>query len=413
MAKKSNSRISLKSSLITEFLTHIINNNREIQSRGLVPVSVEVVGEAGLGKTTVIKDLAKNLGLNFVKLNLAQIEELGDIIGFPIRQFQMCQTKLETVDGQQVRVKDEEVCLWVDEHTIASYEKEGYVFTGQNRMSYCPPEWIADKTDGGILLLDDYTRADPRFMQATMELVSQQEYISWKLPKDWHIILSSNPNNGEYLVTEMDVAQQTRYISIDMKFDVKDWAKWAEEEGIDGRCINFMLMHGRDFIERENSKVNPRSMVLFFNSISSIKDFNANLPLVTMIGEGSVGQEVANLFGIFINNKLDKLISPEDMMGGNEKDVLKEILSIVGSHKDNSYKAAIASVLTTRLINYSVYHAKDNKINQSYIDRLVALVEHEVFGKDLSFNLVKQIYASNPKYKLLAQSNKVAKIVVG
>ncbi len=250
-------------------------------------------------------------------------------------------------------------------------------------------------------------------MQATMELVSQQEYISWKLPKDWHIILSSNPNNGEYLVTEMDVAQQTRYISIDMKFDVKDWAKWAEEEGIDGRCINFMLMHGRDFIERENSKVNPRSMVLFFNSISSIKDFNANLPLVTMIGDGSVGQEVANLFGIFINNKLDKLISPEDMMGGNEKDVLKEILSIVGSHKDNSYKAAIASVLTTRLINYSVYHAKDNKINQSYIDRLVALVEHEVFGKDLSFNLVKQIYASNPKYKLLAQSNKVAKIVVG
>ncbi len=160
MAKKSNSRISLKSSLITEFLTHIINNNREIQKRGLVPVSVEVVGEAGLGKTTVIKDLAKNLGLNFVKLNLAQIEELGDIIGFPIRQFQMCQTKLETVDGQQVRVKDEEVCLWVDEHTIASYEKEGYVFTGQNRMSYCPPEWIADKTDGGILLLDDYTRAD-------------------------------------------------------------------------------------------------------------------------------------------------------------------------------------------------------------------------------------------------------------
>ena len=56
MAKKSNSRISLKSSKITEFLTHIINNNREIQKRGLVPVSVEVVGEAGLGKTTVIKD---------------------------------------------------------------------------------------------------------------------------------------------------------------------------------------------------------------------------------------------------------------------------------------------------------------------------------------------------------------------
>jgi hypothetical protein len=31
--------------------------------------------------------------------------------------------------------------------------------SGKNRMSYCPPEWIADAKDGGILLLDDWNRA--------------------------------------------------------------------------------------------------------------------------------------------------------------------------------------------------------------------------------------------------------------
>ena len=61
-------------------------------------------------------------------------------------------------------------CKWIDEQAINIYEKEGYIFTGEKRMSYCPPEWIADKKEGGILLLDDYSRANIRFLQATMEL---------------------------------------------------------------------------------------------------------------------------------------------------------------------------------------------------------------------------------------------------
>ena len=38
-------------------------------------------------------DLARENELDFVKLNLAQIEELGDLVGFPVRQFQMFKEK--------------------------------------------------------------------------------------------------------------------------------------------------------------------------------------------------------------------------------------------------------------------------------------------------------------------------------
>jgi len=34
--------------------------------------------------------LAKELDMNFIRLNLAEIEELGDLVGFPLRQFEMC-----------------------------------------------------------------------------------------------------------------------------------------------------------------------------------------------------------------------------------------------------------------------------------------------------------------------------------
>ena len=84
-----NNQISLNISETKKFLTHIVSNNRYLQNNGKLPVAVEVIGDSGIGKTSTIIQLANELDLNFVKLNLAQIEELGDLVGFPIRQFEV------------------------------------------------------------------------------------------------------------------------------------------------------------------------------------------------------------------------------------------------------------------------------------------------------------------------------------
>ncbi|MBK7819401.1 MAG: hypothetical protein IPJ60_19070 [Sphingobacteriaceae bacterium] len=117
------------------------------------------------------------------------------------------------------------------------------------------------------MILDDLNRADIRFIQAVMELVDRQEYISWKLPKDWHIILTANQDDGNYLVQSIDVAQRTRFISVNLKSDVEVWAKWAETQGIDGRCINFLLMHP----ELITVGTNPRSITTFLMLLVLLK----------------------------------------------------------------------------------------------------------------------------------------------
>ena len=81
--------ISINVNELKDFLGHIIANNRYLQEQGKSPVNVEVIGESGIGKTSAIIQLAKEQNLNFVKLNLAQIEEIGDLVGFPIRQFEV------------------------------------------------------------------------------------------------------------------------------------------------------------------------------------------------------------------------------------------------------------------------------------------------------------------------------------
>ena len=384
--------VSINPNELKDFLNHIINNNRHLQENGKGPVAVEVIGESGIGKTSSIVQLAEELDLNFVKLNLAQIEEIGDLVGFPIRQF-------EVTDGATVK--------YVDESALEDVRTEGYKTTGKNRMSYCPPEWIANKANGGILLLDDWNRADSRFIQAIMELIDRQQYISWTLPKDWHIILTANPDNGDYLVNSIDNAQKTRFISVNLKFDMECWGKWAENSDIDGRCINFMLMNP----ELINKEVNSRSAVMFFNSISSIKLFEDSLPLIQMIGEGSVGSEFSSMFTMFINNKLDKIISPQNIMDQDEKYVLGTLKSIIGD--DDKYRADIAATISTRLVNYLERYATDNKVEKVTIERIKALVKSDIFTKDIMFNMVKGIYNANTKkYQMMLMDKELSQLIL-
>jgi hypothetical protein len=413
-------QINLDSAEMKDFLHHMIKNNRFIQEKGKTPVSTEIIGDSGLGKTSIALQLAEQYNLDFVKLNLAQIEELGDLVGFPVRQFQLSKVgatkikmkKVLDADGKSSFVKQEvtdDTKVWIDENAVTEYTKQGYSFTGKKRMSYCPPEWIADKTKGGILILDDWNRADIRFIQAVMELVDRQEYISWKLPKDWHIILTANPDDGEYLVNSIDVAQRTRFVSTGLKWSHERWAEWAETQGIDTRCINFMLMHP----EVVNERVNPRSVTTFFNCISSFDEFIDKLPMIQMIGEGSVGPEVATLFTQFINNRLDKLVNPRDILF--DDDDLKITNSIINSTgQGDDFRGDIASVITTRIINFTLHFAETNNISPNIINRLRLLINDDrLFTDDLKYIIVRRLLNGNKlKFQKMLTDPKVQEMTL-
>tara|TARA_R110002126_G_scaffold11697_2_gene52027 strand:- start:31105 stop:32283 length:1179 start_codon:yes stop_codon:yes gene_type:complete len=388
--------VNLNIDELHDFVGHIITNNRHLQSQGKKPVAIEVVGESGIGKTTSIMDMTAKHGLDFVKLNLAQIEELGDLVGFPIKQFQMWTEK----EGKKIG-------KWVDEVAVDAQHKLGFQTTGKSRMSYSAPEWIADKKAGGVLLLDDWNRADMRFIQACMELVDRQTYISWTLPKDWHIILTANPDNGDYMVNSTDPAQKTRYITANLKFDIDVWARWAEQNEIDTRCINFLLMHP----ELVTQETNARSISTFFNSISSIKKFEDELPLVQMIGEGSVGNEFASMFTTFINNKLDKLVTPREIVLGDEKVVLPQLRECVGS--GDNYRADIASLLATRIANFSVAYSKTDTVNPKMQQRLIKLCTLDYLTDDLKYLVVRTIFTGNKqKFNQMMMNPAIIKMTI-
>ena len=390
--------IKLSGKELKDTLHHVILNNRELQNQNKKPVAYCISGHAGLGKTSIVEQLFDEVDLKHMYvLNLSQLDELGDLVGIPVKEYYM--------------IKKGEKGKWIDENLMQSFKEKGYDATNNSRMSYSKPAWIAGKGENGIFVLDDFSRCQPRFMQAVMEIVNKQEYISWKLPKNWTILLTENPDNGTYNVTDIDPATRSRLITLNLKYEPEVWAEWAEKNKIDQRCINFMLLNP-EIIKDDTPEINPRSMCKLFDSLITVKDFESSLPLVQILAEGAVGPEVASMFTSFIANKMDKMISPKKILDttipfDSIKDEIQELIK-----SDTNYRADLAFVLTTRLINYMLFTLEDKEINSQLIKRIKDLITSNVIGTDLKFVLSKKIINGSSKFNELLTDSKIVDIIL-
>ncbi|MBK6947627.1 MAG: AAA family ATPase [Haliscomenobacter sp.] len=208
---------ALNASGVVRFLDHVLQVNRRQLPEGVMPFPVCIWGAHGVGKTQLAEQFARDRDLDFVYLAPAQFEEMGDLIGLP-----------------------------VIEH---------------GRTAYRPPVWAPLSGKAGILLLDDVNRADDRILRGLMPLLQYYGLPGWKLPPDWFIILTANPDTGDYSVTPLDPAFLTRLLHITMVFDADEWAVWAAREGLPEAGIHFVLAHP-ELVEGE--RTTARSLSQFF-----------------------------------------------------------------------------------------------------------------------------------------------------
>ena len=380
-----------------EVFSYLLDNNKHLEDSNLRPIAVGVEGEAGIGKTTLIEDIAKERGMTMCKINLAQLEEIGDLVGMPIKEYEVAWVE----NGQVKQTR------WMPESQTKHLDLR-LKLTGKVRMSYAPPAWLPmdENPNGTIVFLDDYTRANSIFMQATMEIINTASYISWKLPKYTSIVLSSNPDDGQFSVTSLDNAQKTRFINFNLKFNIEDWAKWAEEAEIDGRAINFELLYGDEIFKKHNNvqTVNPRSYTTFCKAISGLKNWDNpdTLALILQISKGCFLNDkdniIGNLFTTFIANKLDRLIQPKDMIELKWDTLEPKMKNCV--YDNGNFRPEIASILTIRFMNY-VLHLFGTKgaIKENVVyDRILEIVNNDemLFSEDLIFHLVKSLITKYP-----------------
>lgn len=372
---------------------HFVKNNEDLASKGMKPTAIALNSTAGIGKTAIVEELAKEHGMNFVKLNLSQLEEVGDLVGMPLKEF--CMVKGE---GESKKIK------WVPEALVKQMLDKGYSMKGKTRTGYAVPSWVPKNTaNGTVLLLDDWTRASNVFIQAVMELIDKGEYVSWKVPEKTLIVMTENPEGGDYNVAEIDPAQRTRYVTFKLKFDVDCWAMWAQKVGIRDEFINFALFFGNEmFFEKNNVIIaNARNYTTFCLACQSVNlSDTTGRAFVNTIAEGCFPEDKNNVIGssfdTFIRRKLHQLPTPKHMLFGKYEDVLPELYKCI--YTDGHFSAEIASVLATRLLAYIAdYFGKGGSKSAPVEERLIQLLDAtpDVFTVDMVFYIVKNLISKH------------------
>lgn len=403
-----------------EIINYTIDTNLKRQEKGLVPIAVGIEGEAGIGKTEIIKQIAKERDMQLTKLNISMLDEVGDITGFPCLEYE-CQIARQ--------IKDEEGNMkwtvlpgttWLNSKQIDSAEKGMAIKqTGKSRMGYAKPAWVPEyNKNGTILLLDDFVRGNQQLLQAVMDLVLEQKYISWKLPEKTTIVLTNNPDSGTYNVNSLDEAQRGRFMNYTVEFDADSWAEWAEKVGIDGRCINFVLSYANELfsVDEEGNRVcTPRSYVMFANMINGIDDWDnaENLSFITTIARGCFKDEegrFANMFNAFIRGKMHQLIQPKSMLLDDWDKTYETLVKTVYDDNEGMYRPDISALLERRFSNFvSTWLSSDAQTPISKVEtRIIQFLEAEekkgksIFTKDQFYHMIKTITSNNKR-----QTNKL------
>lgn len=339
---------------IERFLNHVLKSSR-------TPICIW--GKHGIGKTELVENFAKKNNFDFVYIAPAQFEEMGDLVGMP-----------KIIDGKTV---------------------------------FAAPNWVPTTNEKGILLIDDVNRADDRILRGIMQLLQNYELVSWRLPENWQIILTANPDGGDYSVTPMDDAMLTRMLHITMIFEVKAWAKWANENHIDDRCINFVLTHPNVI---SGERTTPRTLVQFFKNIQTISDWKSNLGLIQMLGDATLEATTVASFIAFVQNDMQLLLSPNEILNSQdfEDDVENRLYDLVVGE---SLRIDILATICTRLIQ-----TVDNQsfiINPLQLENLKSFIKLDFLPDDLRLTFAQDLVSSkNEELKQILVDAEIGRLVL-
>lgn len=330
----------VKAGALIDFLEYLFDINARAAEAGKYQTPVCIWGLHGIGKTEIVRDLARRKNYGFAYIAPAQFEEMGDLLGMP------------AIEGGST------------------------VFRA--------PDWVPRQEMPGILLIDDVNRADDRILRGIMQLLQNYELVSWSLPKGWQIILTANPDGGDYSVTPLDDAMITRMMHITLTFDEKEWARWAEASGIDSRGIDFVLTYPEMV---QGKRTTPRTLVQFFQAIAPIDRLEDHLGLVKILGDSCLDPETVAAFIAFVRESLHMLPDPAQLLGANSETQFREKISPL--LQENPVRVDLLSTLAFRLFTFGM--ETDGKIQETQVQNMKRFLLYEPVPADIRIGLARNL----------------------
>lgn len=334
-----------------------------ILSTGEVPL---IVGESGIGKTALANKLAKENDWSLIVIDGNLLKE-GEIGGLPT---------IESYVG-------------VNSNGCKT-EKKTTVYAVHNKLREIDEEISRSKTV--LLFIDEINRCEHTVQQELMNLILNREINGYKLHDDVKILAAMNPSSKygsdfDYQVVDMDAAQENRFVWLNMESDHTQWIKWAIDEGIERKVIEFISTFPEYLhkINEDDVRATPRSYERVSKIYKVYKEKNNSIPRAVFLNvvKGNVGKVIAEEFISFIESNSEPLISYEDVFLGESIDE-----SIVERVKNESHTRLYLSAMNI-LKDLELNIKNDKYESNHYINRFIEFLK--MYPVDLMIGIMKDI----------------------
>jgi MoxR-like ATPase len=235
---------------------------------------VFIWGSPGIGKSSIVKEIAKEKNLEFLDLRLSLLDPT-DLKGIPF------------------------------------FDKDS------NQAIWAPPNFLPhDKNSSGILFLDEINTAPPSVQAAAYQLILDRKVGDYKLPKNWAIVAAGNNEEDRGVVFKMPPPLLNRFIHLNLEVDFRSWKNWAYKSGIRSEIIAF-LNYEEDALfnfnpnSEQKAFATPRSWEFANKILNSSK--NIDIELLS----GAIGKELAVKFYNF-TKVTDKLPNINDILNAKK-----------------------------------------------------------------------------------------------
>jgi len=238
-----------------------------------VEQSVMLRARHGVGKSSVVKQVAKDLGYEFFDVRLSQCE-VGDIKGLP-----------------------------------------GINHDEKRTEFYKPFWWPRDPSSKGILFFDELNRASKDVLQAVFEVCLDRRLDGEALPAGWRVVAAINAED-DYDVAVLDPALADRWFMIDFEPTVEEWVKYASSQNVHSSVIDFITQNsnlldppvGTSSYNAGEIYPSRRSWVRFHEACDSLGLWDTkDYVLMTQVAKGWLGSAISVAFPSYFQNEYSRL----------------------------------------------------------------------------------------------------------
>jgi len=392
-------------------------------------------GPHGIGKTQIVKKVAKDLNGFFYTVEGGSIKE-GELPGLPIASQdkdgvatikfiphpvvaaikrvnsvyynQLCNTGF--LEGKIKKTeKGIEIKVGSTPRTIPNKTEAENAYLGDENIFNFGADFTAEEkfllVESGeikpfILLIDELNRSDTQTMKEMMNIILNKSVNGYDFPFFVQIVSAINPAsaNSEYATNEMDDAQLDRFLKIKVSANLDEWVDYAMGKRLMPEAISALALSEDIFrLKKESNEdktpmtPSPRGWEMSINLISNCEKTNTKKFFsmeeqeklsddVQILVNGKVGEASRTFFKNLRDD--ENAVKPSEIISGKSREIDKKVLEKLSQQRQIRKKITADSLinyLCENICKLETDAKKDAKGKEKYENSLLQIKEFVLF----------------------------------